>query len=133
MKTYGKRKLVCDARRGDVLLQAGLAMPTYPTLCSTAVNSMVHPDTGETIPAPYRMSFFVPANVPICVGMVLSGGGVCAQSEVVSAGSLQRPTSAHTRTRAALCKLPACSTTVLAVGKPDLQCGHELCQPECQR
>ena len=52
---------------------------------------MVHPDTGETIPVPYRMSFFVPANVPICVGMVLSGGGVRARSKAVPAGFLQLP------------------------------------------
>ncbi|CAH0518467.1 unnamed protein product [Peronospora belbahrii] len=32
----------------------------------------VHPQTGETIPALFRLSAFVPVNIPICVGMLLA-------------------------------------------------------------
>jgi sideroflexin-5 len=34
--------------------------------------SAVHPDTGELIPRPFRMSGYVPYNGPICVAMVAS-------------------------------------------------------------
>jgi len=36
------------------------------------VDSAIHPDTGEVIPRPFRMSGFVPYNGPICVSMVAS-------------------------------------------------------------
>ncbi|TDH68051.1 hypothetical protein CCR75_003817 [Bremia lactucae] len=32
----------------------------------------VHPQSGETIPALFRLSAFVPVNIPICVGMLLA-------------------------------------------------------------
>jgi len=35
-------------------------------------DSAVHPDTGEVMPRPFRMSGFVPYNGPICVAMVAS-------------------------------------------------------------
>lgn len=38
----------------------------------TLVDSAVHPDTGEIIPHPFRMSGYVPFNGPICVAMVVS-------------------------------------------------------------
>lgn len=31
------------------------------------VKSSIHPDTGEIIPLPFRMSAFVPTNILICV------------------------------------------------------------------
>lgn len=34
------------------------------------VNAAVHPDTGDIIPRPFRMSGYVPFNGPICVAMV---------------------------------------------------------------
>lgn len=36
------------------------------------VNAALHPDTGEVIPRPFRMSGYVPYNGPICVSMVAS-------------------------------------------------------------
>jgi tricarboxylate carrier len=36
------------------------------------VNAALHPDTGEVIPRPFRMSGYVPYNGPICVAMVAS-------------------------------------------------------------
>jgi hypothetical protein len=36
------------------------------------VEAALHPDTGETIPRPFRMSGYVPYNGPICVSMVAS-------------------------------------------------------------
>ena len=36
------------------------------------VDGALHPDTGEIIPPPFRMSGYVPFNGPICVAMVAS-------------------------------------------------------------
>jgi len=36
------------------------------------VESALHPDTGQVIPRPFRMSGYVPFNGPICVSMVAS-------------------------------------------------------------
>jgi tricarboxylate carrier len=36
------------------------------------VEGAIHPDTGEVIPRPFRMSGYVPYNGPICVAMVAS-------------------------------------------------------------
>jgi hypothetical protein len=36
------------------------------------MEAALHPDTGETIPRPFRMSGFVPYNGPICVSMIAS-------------------------------------------------------------
>lgn len=36
------------------------------------VEAALHPDTGEVIPRPFRMSGYVPYNGPICVSMVAS-------------------------------------------------------------
>lgn len=32
----------------------------------------MHPQTGETVPAAFRLSAFMPVNIPICVGMLLA-------------------------------------------------------------
>ena len=40
------------------------------------VDSAIHPDTGEAIPLLFRMSFFMPSNLPITAGMLLSGTGM---------------------------------------------------------
>ncbi|RLN51302.1 hypothetical protein BBJ29_003060 [Phytophthora kernoviae] len=37
-----------------------------------AYESAVHPQTGETVPVAFRLSAFVPVNIPICVGMLLA-------------------------------------------------------------
>uniref|UniRef100_A0AAV1V642 Sidoreflexin n=2 Tax=Peronospora matthiolae TaxID=2874970 RepID=A0AAV1V642_9STRA len=37
-----------------------------------AYEAAVHPQTGETVPAVFRLSAFVPVNIPICVGMLLA-------------------------------------------------------------
>jgi len=36
------------------------------------VDSTVHPDTGNLVPAFFRLSAFVPVNIPIMIGMLLS-------------------------------------------------------------
>jgi hypothetical protein len=36
------------------------------------VDAVYHPDTGEVIPVPFRMSMFMPVNLPITAGMLLS-------------------------------------------------------------
>ena len=36
------------------------------------MGSSVHPDTGEIIPWPTRISSFVPTNVPIMIGILLT-------------------------------------------------------------
>ncbi|EGG25316.1 sideroflexin [Cavenderia fasciculata] len=35
------------------------------------IDATVHPDTGETIPLPFRMCSFLPINVIICAGLIL--------------------------------------------------------------
>jgi hypothetical protein len=35
-------------------------------------DAAVHPQTGETIPTIFRLSAFVPVNIPICAGMLLT-------------------------------------------------------------
>ena len=35
------------------------------------INSTIHPDTGRKVPALFRMCFFIPANLPIVVGMFI--------------------------------------------------------------
>lgn len=32
----------------------------------------IHPDTNEPIPMPMRVTFFIPANIPISLGMIFS-------------------------------------------------------------
>jgi hypothetical protein len=53
---------------------------TTPTHLSRAilaeVDSAIHPDTGDEIPLLFRMSLFMPANLPITAGMLLSGTGL---------------------------------------------------------
>jgi hypothetical protein len=36
----------------------------------SVVNSSIHPDTGEPVTLPFRMSAFVPTNLIICAGML---------------------------------------------------------------
>lgn len=43
------------------------------------VDSIIHPDTGKKIPAAFRISGFVPANILICMGMLLPGAGLANQ------------------------------------------------------
>lgn len=45
-------------------------------ICLLDVNAVIHPATGEKIPAAFRMSAFVPANVLIAAGLLLPGAGV---------------------------------------------------------
>lgn len=40
------------------------------------VSSAIHPDTGDRIPLPFRMSMFMPVNLPVSGGMLLSGPGL---------------------------------------------------------
>lgn len=53
--------------------KAGLVNPTANELykAKVLVQSTFHPDTGEKIFAPFRMSSFVPTNVPILAAMLL--------------------------------------------------------------
>jgi len=37
-----------------------------------AIISNTHPDTGELIPRAFRMSYFVPCNIPIAIGLAIS-------------------------------------------------------------
>lgn len=38
------------------------------------VQSSVHPDTGDIVPRPFRMSGYVPFNLPILVGLLVPQG-----------------------------------------------------------
>jgi len=43
------------------------------------IDTTVHPDTKEVILVPFRVSAFVPANILICLGMLLPGSGIANQ------------------------------------------------------
>jgi len=43
------------------------------------IDTTLHPDTKEVIPVPFRVSAFVPANIIICLGMLLPGAGLANQ------------------------------------------------------
>mmetsp|Transcript_11998 Transcript_11998/g.18416 ORF Transcript_11998/g.18416 Transcript_11998/m.18416 type:complete len:393 (-) Transcript_11998:106-1284(-) len=89
-KTFGGRfarmLLECDPR---LLIYSGAEVQKYKKIledhnsqpaemahelweAKRIVDSAVHPDTGEIIPRPFRMSGYVPFNGPICVAMVAS-------------------------------------------------------------
>jgi tricarboxylate carrier len=40
--------------------------------CKKIRDTMIHPDTGEIIPRPFRMSGFLPFNSPICLGALMA-------------------------------------------------------------
>ncbi|GAM18850.1 hypothetical protein SAMD00019534_020250 [Acytostelium subglobosum LB1] len=40
------------------------------------VDATIHPDTGETIPLPFRMCSFLPINVVICAGLLLPNASI---------------------------------------------------------
>eukprot|EP00761_Pharyngomonas_kirbyi_P009738 gb/GECH01009756.1/.p1 GENE.gb/GECH01009756.1/~~gb/GECH01009756.1/.p1 ORF type:complete len:345 (+),score=49.15 gb/GECH01009756.1/:1-1035(+) len=66
---YKKGKISTDDVSEDQLWQA-----------KKVTNSVLHPDTGEKIPLPFRMSFQTPANTLIVTGMLgaHSVGSICA-------------------------------------------------------
>lgn len=59
-----------DDKAGD----DGSDTPTNPELWKARriVDAAIHPDTGEIIPRPFRMSGYVPYNGPVCVAMIVS-------------------------------------------------------------
>lgn len=60
------------------------------------VNAVIHPATGEKIPAAFRMSAFVPANVLIAAGLLLPGAGVRKLSDSKLAQLIDRTPSGAT-------------------------------------
>ena len=62
----------------DGTLASGQATDTELWAAKKLVDATIHPDTGELIPMPFRMSGFVPFNGPICLGALLatSPGGI---------------------------------------------------------
>ena len=65
-------------RHKDGTLASGQATDTELWAAKKLVDATIHPDTGELIPMPFRMSGFVPFNGPICLGALLatSPGGI---------------------------------------------------------
>jgi hypothetical protein len=69
---------VTEAHYKRAVIGMGFCLSEPPTsingFCSDALlavkSSMVHPDTGEIIPAPFRFSAFVPMNMVIVLGMI---------------------------------------------------------------
>jgi len=85
--TFGGRfagmLLACDPRlllyNADQVKQAQALLENYETSpvsdralweAKRVVTAALHPDTGDVIPRPFRMSGYVPYNGPICVAMV---------------------------------------------------------------
>ena len=48
---------------------------------SKVVNACVHPESGETIPAPFRFTAFAPANLIICTGHCCCGAALRPATE----------------------------------------------------
>lgn len=84
---FSRMLLACDPRlllyTEDQVRQAQAVLATHAhnhdgTMDRTLwearriVDAALHPDTGEVIPRPFRMSGYVPYNGPICVAMVAS-------------------------------------------------------------
>ena len=83
-------------------------------------DGVIHPDTGEVIPVPFRMSFFVFANVPICVGMLLTAptvrGRLCASATSCDHGAVPVPVPVPVRGCGHMAVSPSlCSALVPAV------------------
>mmetsp|Transcript_3795 Transcript_3795/g.11727 ORF Transcript_3795/g.11727 Transcript_3795/m.11727 type:complete len:332 (-) Transcript_3795:34-1029(-) len=86
-------------------------------------DAIIHPDTGETVPMPFRMSGFVPFGVPIVVGLLLPnlsyGGTMFFQWANASHNALvnyyNRNASSHTSTRTFLESYAAASVTAMSV------------------
>ncbi len=75
MKPYGTPKGVRDG-----LFQIVTCLKFSPKLFFTTVcQSVLHPDTQEIINPLFRMSMFLPMNVPICAGMILSAPTVSSK------------------------------------------------------
>jgi len=71
---------VRDARQRLLEFEDQKSLPPSAVACQSRmlweskriVESALHPDTGQVIPRPFRMSGYVPFNGPICVSMVAS-------------------------------------------------------------
>ena len=49
----------------------------FSSLLNIVVNSTIHPDTGEPVFLPFRMSCFVPTNLVVVAGMLTPNPSVC--------------------------------------------------------
>ena len=62
----------CDANGGKPPVPRTTAQNRELWEHQRIVSSALHPDTGDIIPHPFRMSGFLPFNGPICVAMIAS-------------------------------------------------------------
>lgn len=62
-----------DGKKGILLRVASAADEERAWAAKTVVDSTLHPDTGEPILLPFRMSSFVPTNMVIVAGMLRGG------------------------------------------------------------
>lgn len=87
------------------------------------VQAQVHPDTGEIIPPPFRMSGFVPFGTPIVVGVLLAGSSPYQnifwqwmnQSHNAAVNYFNRNATASTTNKDALLSYAAAVTTAVSV------------------
>lgn len=63
------KALIEKYEKGQVQLGVDVAMNEI-WKAKKICNAMIHPDTGEVIPAPFRFSAFLPANLFIVAGML---------------------------------------------------------------
>jgi hypothetical protein len=59
------------------------------------VDSTLHPDTGEPVFLPFRMSCFVLSNLVVTAGMLTPGLGVCWPSSRCSCATQLAHTASH--------------------------------------
>lgn len=60
-KSSGKPHVLLSAEEIEALRHA-----------RNVVSAAIHPDTGNVIPMPMRITFFLPANIPISMGFLFS-------------------------------------------------------------
>jgi len=74
---------ISEAKRIIALYKAKGIIPDDDTeklwQAQKVIDTTLHPDTQEVIPMPFRVSAFVPANILICMGMLMPGAGIANQ------------------------------------------------------
>jgi hypothetical protein len=77
MKNYGRQRRVCG-KLLDILPIYFFYFFSFLLLFSPfkVCDAAIHPDTGEKIFLPFRLSAFVPLNVLICAGLVMPNPSV---------------------------------------------------------
>jgi hypothetical protein len=64
------------AKKGAFIISHGFKKQNRKLSFKIVVDSTIHPDTGEAVFLPFRMSCFVPTNMVLVAGMLLPNPSV---------------------------------------------------------